>query len=230
MSKYNRHSSVISRQSDAGIDEDHWLKQFRKSLEKAAVQPRSVDNSLFDQINSVMNGKSKHQSVESAVEDMKERSGLTAYIKNIKSENEETISGNTKTASNEQADDNDLTKKHSAEEGTEEETKKHSRKPDVIKKFPSIETTIENHIRDMKGNTSVPAIIDKIRTIHKSDVSDDKDWDDDKLIIFVSKLNLDAKSNNQDNFHNDSHLGERDHDVDVDASNTDAFHALMPAK
>jgi len=226
MSKYNRYSSVVSRQSDADIDEDHWLKQFRKSLEKAAVQPRSVDNSLFDQINSIMNGKSRHQSVESAVEDMKERSGLTAYIKNIKSENEDAIGGNTKTAS----DDNDLAKKHRSEEDSEEDSKKHNRKPNVIKKFPSIETTIENHIRDMKGNTSVPAIIDKIRTIHKSDVSDDKDWDDDKLIIFVSKLNLDAKCNNQDNFHNDSHLGERDHDVDIDASNTDAFHALMPAK
>src|ERR1035437_2611915 len=144
MSKYNRYSSVVSRQSDADIDEDHWLKQFRKSLEKSAVQPRRVDNSLFDQINSIMNGKSKHQSVESAVEDMKERSGLTAYIKNIKSENEEAISGKTKTASDENKIDNTT--------------------PDVIKKFPNIKTTIENYIRDTKGNSSVPAIIDKIRS------------------------------------------------------------------
>ena len=210
MSKYNRYSSVVSRQSDADIDEDHWLKQFRKSLEKSAVQPRRVDNSLFDQINSIMNGKSKHQSVESAVEDMKERSGLTAYIKNIKSENEEAISGKTKTASDENKIDNNT--------------------PDVIKKFPNIKTTIENYIRDTKGNSSVPAIIDKIRSIHQFDVSDGKDWDDNKLIIFVSKLNLEAKANNPDNFQNESHLGERDHDVDIDASNTDAFHALMPAK
>ena len=210
MSKYNRYSSVVSRQSDADIDEDHWLKQFRKSLEKSAVQPRRVDNSLFDQINSIMNGKSKHQSVESAVEDMKERSGLTAYIKNIKSENEEAISGKTKTASDENKIDNTT--------------------PDVIKKFPNIKTTIENYIRDTKGNSSVPAIIDKIRSIHQFDVSDGKDWDDNKLIIFVSKLNLEAKANNPDNFQNESHLGERDHDVDIDASNTDAFHALMPAK
>jgi hypothetical protein len=80
MSKYGRHQSMINRTSDESIGEDNWLKQLAKTLEKSAVQPKSVDSSMFDQINSIMNSKSKYPSVAAAVEDMKERSGLKAYL------------------------------------------------------------------------------------------------------------------------------------------------------
>src|SRR5258708_11632336 len=83
MSKYMRYQPAITRNSDENISEDHWLKQFEKSLQKGAVQPRT-QQSLFDQINSIMNQKSKYPSVEAAVEDMKERSGLTAYLTKVK--------------------------------------------------------------------------------------------------------------------------------------------------
>ena len=83
MSKYIRHQPVISRNADESIDEDHWLKQFQKSLQKDAVQPRSVDSSLFDQISNIMNGKPKYTSVQSAVEDMKNRSIFWFTIHNI---------------------------------------------------------------------------------------------------------------------------------------------------
>lgn len=216
MSKYVRHQPVVSRQADSGIDEDHWLNQFQKKLEKGAVQPRNVDNSLFDQINSIMNNKkSKHTSVEAAVEDMKERSGLTAYLDKVKQSNTETSVG-TKTAS----DNNDAFEK------------KVDMTPVVMKKFPGIKNTLENYIRDTKGNLPVPAIIEKIRSIHQSDVSDGKDWDDDKLIRLVSKMNLEAKRDNPSNFENYNNLGSRDvgTESEIDPSNMDAFHALNPAK
>src|ERR1022692_417356 len=69
----NRHQSVITRQSDNESD-DHWLKAFENNLQKGAVQPYSND-SVFEQINSIMNGKSKYTSVQNAVESMLERSG-----------------------------------------------------------------------------------------------------------------------------------------------------------
>jgi hypothetical protein len=97
MSKYIRHQSVISRNADESIEEDHWLKQFQNKLQKDAVKPRAQDSSLFDQITTIMNGKPKYTSVQAAVEDMKNRSGLTAYLDKVKtseSEPEET----TKTA------------------------------------------------------------------------------------------------------------------------------------
>jgi len=211
MSRYIRHSPVINRQSDEPIGEDHWLKQFQKTLQKGAVQPRTQE-SLFDQINSVMNGsRSKHTSVEAAVQEMQERSGLTAYLDKIKvSEREDAIK--TTTASDQQqAIDKSI--------------------PSVIVKCPAIQKTLENYITDTKGNLPIPAIIDKIRSIHQGDVSEAKDWDDDKLLKLVSSLNLKAKKNNPEVYNQDFNLGKRDFmgDSDIDASNTDVFNILMPA-
>lgn len=217
MSKYTRYQPVVSREADSNIDEDHWLRQFQRKLEKGGVQPRSMDNSLFDQINSIMNGKSKHTSVEAAVEDMKERSGLSAYLnKTTKQSSDESSASSTKTA----ADNNNVFEK------------KVDMTPIVLKKMPGIAKTLENYIRDSKGNLPVPAIIEKIRSIHSSDVSDAKDWDDDNLIRLVSKLNLEAKKNNPSNYESYNNLGSRDttSNSEVDPSNTDAFHALTPVK
>ena len=176
MSKYNRHQPVISRQSDNEIDEDNWLNKLQKNLIKDAVQPKSVDNHLFHQINSIMNGKSKYPSVEAAVEDMMNRSGVTAHLVKMNKTSIET-SETTKVAESVDSD---------------KET------PIIIKNVPAIKHTIENYIRDTKGNLPVPAIIDKIRSIHRNDVSEAKDWDDDKLLRLVSRINLEAKRSNSD--------------------------------
>lgn len=90
MTKYNRHQSLVNRHADDHIDEDHWLKQFESTLQKGAVQPYQ-SQSLLDQIHSVMNTKSKYPSVQAAVDDMQERSGLKAYLAKINktSENDE---------------------------------------------------------------------------------------------------------------------------------------------
>jgi len=212
--KYSRHQSVVSRQSDAPESEDHWMKQFQKTLEKGAVQPRD-ERSIFDQINSIMNTKSKHPSVAAAVEDMKERSGLTAYLDKIsKTSTEEIVLMSKKTA----ADENAVIDKTI---------------PIVVNKCPGIKSTLENYVRDTRGNLPVPAIIDKIRSIHKKDVSDDKDWEDDRLIHLVSRMNLEAKKNNPSGVDNYSNLGRQDNQSagdDIDPENTDAFHGLMPNK
>lgn len=213
MSKYIRHQSIISRNADENEDGDHWLKQFEKNLQKEAVQSKNVDNSLFNQITSIMNGsKSKYTSVQAAVDDMQQRSGLTAYLEKIKMSGEEEPA------------------KKVASENTKE-VKKNST-PIVFKKVPSIKKTFENYIRESKGNLPVPAIIDHVRSIHQRDVSDAKDWDEDNLIRAVSVMNLHAKKDNTDNYHNDDTLGSRNrsNDSDIDISNTDAFSGLNPVK
>lgn len=210
-----RHSTVISRQSDEHIGEDHWLKQFQKSLLKDAVQPRNPNN-LFEQINSIMNGKSKYTSVDAAVQDMQERSGLTAYLDKISKVSEREPSAKKVVASdNQQAID-----------------KKVDMTPVVIKKHPPILKTFENYISENKGNQVVPAIISHVQSIHQNDCSDAKDWDDDKLIRLVSKLNLRAKKNNPSSYENHNNLGRRDSDADsdIDPSNNDAFFSLTPVK
>jgi len=221
MSKYTRYQSVVSRNTDEHISEDHWLKQFEKSLEKGAVQPRP-QSSLYDQINSIMNGTpSKYPSVQAAVDDMMQRSGLSNYLKTSK-ENDE---GNKKIA----GDQNDNFDKTIPVEQKQQDTNI----PDIIRENPAILKTLENYIRSTRGNLPIPAIIDKLHSIHRTDVPKDKMWDDDKLIRLVSKLNLEAKKNNPANYEDYANLavGDRDTaDSNVDPSNTDAFNALMPAK
>lgn len=319
MSRHLRHQSVISRQSDQPLDEDHWLSQFQKNLQKGAVQPRTQE-SLFDQINSIMNtnSRSKYTSVEAAVEDMKERSGLTAYLDKINKTSSEEPSVKTVVAYDandffkllkyaakaknwyelgrlvgksdkekgkvvnaiesmvffhyyndpelrslkvpvdgwhvytmgygegaglsdiQKERDYDFTSKFievrsnkkSASDSNSAIDKKVDMTPVVMKKHPPILKTLENYIRDTRGNLPVPAIIDKLRSIHQQDCSDAKDWDDDKLIRLVSRLNLGAKKNNPDNYTNYNNLGSRDGDTasDIDPSNTDAFFALAPSK
>lgn len=212
MSKNNRHLSVISKQSDESSDESHWLNQFQKSLQKGAVQPKVQEN-LFDQINSIMNGsKSKYTSVDHAVQDMKERSGLTAYLNKVS--------------------DTSISKKTAAVDDQKAFDKKVDLTPIVIKKHPPVMKTLENYIRDTKGNLPVPAIIDKLRSIHQNDCSDSTAWDDDKLIRLVSRLNLGAKTDNSANYENYNNLGTRDvgSNSDIDPSNTDAFFGLNPVK
>jgi hypothetical protein len=104
--------------------------------------------------------------------------------------------------------------------------------PIVIKKYPTIMNTIQNYIRDTKGNLPVPAILDKIRSIHQADCSDGADWEDEKLIRLVSRLNLEAKKSNPDNYMNYTNLGSHDNssNSEIDPANTDAFFGLNPAK
>lgn len=214
MSKYTRHQPAISRHVDENIDGDHWLKQFTNKLQKAAVQPREIDQSLFDQINSIMNNKSsKYSSVEDAVEEMKARSGLTAYLERDLSKISTEDGGNKKTASDKNNTNNKTT-------------------PAVIIKCPAILNTLQNYIRDTKGNLPIPAIVDKIRSIHSGDVSDAKDWDEDKLLRLVSRLNLNAKKDNPSVYQNYQNLGIREqlNESELDPSNVDAFHALNPVK
>lgn len=208
MSRYIRHSPVINRQSDEHIDDDHWLKQFQKSLQKKeAVQPRSQE-SIFDQINSIMNGsKSKYTSVDAAVKEMQERSGLTAYLDKIKLSERE-----------------DSSKKSVASEQQAKSL------PPILSKNPAVKQTIENYCNDTKGNLPISAIVDKIRSIHQGDVSDAKDWEDESLLKYISNANLKAKKNNPSSYFESSNLGKQDYDSDseIDPSNTDAFSGLMP--
>ena len=220
MSRYVRYQTVISRNADEHIEEDHWLKQFQKNLQKGAVQPKSVDQYLFDQINSIMNGKgAKYPSVAAAVKDMQDRSGLTEYLNKVHASEDDDDNG---TVMKNASDDNDtIDKKVPMEEIA----------PIVVKKCPSIKDTLHNIVKETRGNSSIPAIIDRLRSIHSVDISDGKDWDDDNLVILVSKVNLEEKKNNHsvDNF---SNLGVRNDlsSEEEDPSNSDAFFALMPAK
>jgi hypothetical protein len=215
MSKQPRHQSVISRQSDCSDSDDHWLREFENKLQKTSVQPRG--ESLFEQINTIMNGKARYPSVQAAVDDMMQRSGLIGYLDKVKiSQVEEPVQP-----------------KKTAQSQDVQKLKSNPKTPKVIEECPAMMRTLENMIRDSKGNLSVPTIISKLHELHAADVTDESAWDEDKLIRLVSFYNLKAKKDNPANFEVFDNLGKRDHstaDSDIDPSNTDAFNALMPAK
>jgi hypothetical protein len=199
-----RHQPVISKNSDDSSDE--WMNELQNNLEKGAVQSREKDKSLYDQINNIINNKSKYPSVQAAVEDMKERSGLTTYLKNK----------NIKKAS----DNNQVIDKKVDLQII----------PTIIKTRPDIENTFKNCIQDSKGNLSIPSIISRVKNIHNQDASDDKDWDDPKLIVFIARLNLEEKAKDSESNRTYNNLGKSNNDNnEADPANTDAFSSLMPA-
>lgn len=211
VAKQSRNQSVISRQSDADQSDNHWLRQFEEKLQKSSVQPRG--NDLIEQINSIMNTKSKYPSVQAAVSDMMDRSGLNNYLDNVKVSEHVDPDSPKKTAY--QAPD------------------KKDRTPDVIKRKKDILQTLKNIIEDSKGNLAISAIISKLHAIHARDVAEENAWDDNKLIELVSHLNMKSKAANPGNFDNYNSLGKNDHSTtesDIDPSNSDMFHSLMPSK
>ena len=208
----NRSSSSFGKMSDDARSEDHWLNEVKDSLEKAAVQSRERDQSVFEQITSIMNGtKSKHTSVAAAVEEMKERSGLKAYLERINKVSEEENEG----------------KIVSAKKAKAQSTETNSNLPQLLIEFPEIKSTLENYINDTKGNISVPGILHRIRSIHEFDVPNASLWDDEKLIRFISTLNLKAKSENPYLEKVENNLGYSDRGNEfVDPENYDAFYGL----
>lgn len=212
MPRQTRHQPVISRQSDEG--DDHWLRQFEASLQKSSVQPRG--KSVYDEITSIMNTKSKYPSVQAAVDDMMHRSGLSTYLETIKESQEKVPEEKaTKTAQ--------LVPQFVPEHGT----------PKVIQAIPAVAKTIDNIVRESKGNLPISAILQRIHALHAKDTASEDVWDDEELIRYISQKNLEAKKNNPGVFENYDSLGKTDHanlDSDIDESNTDAFNILMPAK
>ncbi|HWZ21353.1 MAG TPA: hypothetical protein VNW06_01795, partial [Cytophagaceae bacterium] len=94
MKKYaNRTSPVINRQSynvEAAPQFPNWMDEFARNLEKSSVHSRERDQSLYDQISSIISGnRSKYPSVEAAVQDMHERTGLSALQNQIRAEKKE---------------------------------------------------------------------------------------------------------------------------------------------
>jgi hypothetical protein len=187
-----------------------WVKDFAK---KIAVQPANTQQNIYQQISNVItnhsiNGPQKHTSVQAAVQDMMERSGITAYKQKIAQRIINEANEAVKLAEeNKSLESNQL--------------------PVIIEKHPYIKSTFENFIQNTKGNLPVLSIIEKVKSIHKNDVNNAHAWDEEKLYKYVYDLNKQNKIKDETNYGN---LGYNRTDDDIDPANYDAFHSLMPAK
>jgi hypothetical protein len=185
-------------------DEPSWMTEFANNLEKNSVEPREKveQRSLYDQISSIMGVKSKYPTVEAAVEDMQERSGIKAYWQRVKAKAEQI----------KQAQD--------------------ANEVSLFTKCPQIKDTINNCIEDSHGNLSLPSIVERIKTIHRADVGDASDWDDPTFLKYVNDKNIEVKRRHPDTEVNPGGLGKiHQYDKEeLSPSNNDIWHSLMPSK
>ncbi len=220
-----------------------WLRDFADSLEKSAVEPMRNEPTLYDQISSIMGGtsKSKYPTVAAAVEDMKKRTGLAQLLnqtvgseKNQKKkanldiekakaycEGCKTDDANCKCPENCDCSVHCLLKKKT--NGTNEIK--------VFKAVPKIKETVDNYLETTRGKMELPAIIPHIKSIHQGDVVDDSAWNDIEFLEYVKKKNLEERAKHPTNDNEFANLGKvpQFNDDDIDPSNTDALHSLMPA-
>lgn len=208
--KYTRHQPSVIRESDSASSEDNWMHQLAKNLETNAVEPRN-QKSMYDQINNIMNTKkSKFSSVDDAVQDMRERSGLKAYLDKVKS-----------AAARKAAKTAQVQVPQTPQAST----------PTIFTQAPMVKNTLENFVRETRGNATVSATLEKIKEIHRMDVPDPKDWEDENLIKYISNLKQTEKAKYPQNDAEYMELGKAPRllDKDIDAENEDAFRSLMPA-
>jgi hypothetical protein len=199
MSKYYRNQPVISRNADEFIGEDHWLREFQKKLQKGAVQTRE-QVSLFDQINSIMNSNSKYPSVEAAVKDMQERSGLIAYINKMNKVSNKKVA----------ADESSI--------------------PEILKNHNEVIQVLENVIESAGGYETVPAIVSKMKaTFSEIDPSYWDDEEVIKFIFNKNQKAKEDKHSIDFNYSQLGRRDNSTSDQ-IDPENTDAFHALTPVK
>ena len=208
-SSKKRQLPSIVKQSDwrSAKSESSLIDDFQKNLEKLSVQPyKSEEESIYNQISSIMGNKPRFNSVQAAVRDMQNRSGLTDYLKKLNSQNQ---SDSKKTASEDNQNVN----------------------ADSILKNQSIKSTIDNIISDNHGVMDISQVLSRAKEIHGTEVSDNAMWDQRELLEYIKKKSDECRRDSSQA--NDSNLGRRPSGKDIldtaDPSNTDAFHSLNPA-
>ncbi len=198
-----RSTRANMRQKKINLNSDDLEESFAWSMDKVAVEEYKED--FTSQMSSLLRGsKSKYSSVAEAVEEMKARSGLTNYLSRIKMSE----------------------KKNLVEKIAQEQMSKSI--PNVIKSCPQIENTIKNYIESTHGHTPLMAIIERVKEIHRNDVSDPKEWNDEKLYRLISTLNMEEKAKRFEQ-HAPNTLGKED---DLSISNfmgsDDPFAGIKP--
>ncbi len=193
-----------------------WMEEFASNLAKTSVESKTkADKSIYDQISSIMgNNKPKYPTVAAAVEDMKERSGMSEFLNKLRSE------GQNESGNNKQAN---------CKCGKPEHHK--NKEVQLFEAVPQLKDTVDNYIEDTNGNLPIPAIIEKIKSIHRNDVVEDSDWDDDQFLNYINDKSIDVKKLHPSQDMQYRNLGKTPHykDEEIDPSNSDALYSLTPA-
>jgi hypothetical protein len=196
-----------------------WLDRFakeqvekEKSISTVVDQARERNQkSMLDQISYVIDKKPRHASVESIVQEMQERTGLTEYIKRLSVTNSE--------------------QKKTAQE--DEKSKVDQEK--VLAQFDAelkkkILTFIKNQLESTRSNISDQAIIEglarsvelKKMGLHEEDISNDD------FRAMINQMKEDVQKSNPSQNANEDRLFGKEIAEPFDGSNEDVFKNMQP--
>jgi hypothetical protein len=212
MSK-GRARPIISRDnsfSSSSGKTPSWFDEFVETLQKTSTQSVEQDKSTFDVISEIMGTKpARYSSMDEAIKDMHDRSGLMVYLKQIQSAGE---SAQTKTASE------NLEVTLDAE-------------PELLTERPALKQVILNIVEGRMGHTNVESVLHKLFELFRNDGIESKHLEDKQLKQYVSDVISSVKSNNHNEDFLEVNLGKVDEDTgsDYSDSGSDVFQSLTPA-
>lgn len=183
----------------------NWLDRFAQGLQnqeaKTAVEV-ARQQSMFDQINSIVGNKPAHATVESKVQDLQERTGLKAFL-----QRSSIASGNPKLA------------QAALFPSVSDELRN--------KIFSFIRNLVETH----RGLVPVPAVQEEILNTFRLQGLQASDVNSPEVAKFVSDTILEVRQKNPSTESNVSELGRGVGVImnDEDGSNSDFFKGLLPA-
>lgn len=201
---YGRNTGIISRDLSSTDKEYNkepsWFDEFVENLEKNAVQSREKDSSTYDQISQILGKKSKYSSVEEAVQDMRKRTGLEAFL-NAKAESE---------------------KKSKKTASTDVE-------PVIFKSLPKVKIFIDNFVSDRPG-IAIEAVVHALELYFNKDINKEELDDDLRSYInnkIQEVKSMHPEKNDADNMEIGKLDTNDSSDIEL---NSDVFQGCMPAK
>lgn len=211
----------ISRQSGMNEKETNlagWLTDFVKTQAKSEKSETAVDaarkrnsQSYLQQIVNIMGNPPRYATVEDAVQDMCERTGLSAYLDKIK------VADELKKKVNKSASD-------------------HSVLPESLAKYINIAEDIENFVKNNINNThglsaTVPQLqYDILSVFGLKHGVESQDVMNNEVAEYLNNCILEAQKNINQSQYVPSTIGDGVGRVDInDYDDQDAFSGLMPA-
>ena len=123
------------------------MDSFIQELDKVATQPYNP----YAAIQSIFNNKSKYKTVDEAVQDMQNRSGLAKYLNSIKAN----LNKNKKTASENNQNTQNTQYKSPMEV--------YNKTPKLLTQYPEMAVFIENIAKETRGTSSIEGVLNILK-------------------------------------------------------------------
>lgn len=202
-----------------------WVNDYAEMLEKNSVQSVEKDRSMYDQISNIMNGNSRFATVDEAVSDMKERTGLSVYLNQIAAaENQiKTAQSPARPPIAQTADAADTNVAIEVELGG-------TLIPEIVSKINGLDEFLRKFIEARYGNTSVSSVTSELVKLFSNNGFTPNDEDNADLKHYINELIIEEKKNHLARNNVNPNMGRIEYTSETNNRGNDFFEILMPAK